>query len=104
MSDLIVFNKTKHSAAIRTETVDIAAHMPSGVTLSSATIAAAELPTLTDRSATVLQSTTCTTSGTNISYIAKAGTNGVTYKLTITPVLSNSDRPIVIVYMTIKDA
>lgn len=103
MSDLDVFEITKHSTEIRTRSVDFDEKVPTGVTISSATIAAVELPTLTDRASTVLQSTTGTVSGTTVSFIAKAGTSGTRYKITVTATLSSGDKLVAIVFMTIKD-
>lgn len=75
----------------RTLAIDTSPDLPSGVTPSSATVAAIRTDTSVDVTATVLVSSTCTISGTQVIFTLKSLTHGVTYKLTFTITLSNGN-------------
>ena len=70
--------------------LEFANKLPSGATLSSATATAIDLITkLTDTS--ILQSTTCTISGTQAIFKIIGGVHGHRYLIDVTAVLSSSD-------------
>jgi hypothetical protein len=62
---------------------------PATLTLISSTASAVINGTNTNASSTVLQSTTCLISGTQAWVGVKGGSDGVTYKITITTTLSD---------------
>lgn len=81
---------TKQPSEQTTRAFEYANRLPFSATLSSATLTAYNLSTqATDTS--VLESTTGTVSGTQVRFRAKAGTNGVNYKITCYATLSNGD-------------
>jgi hypothetical protein len=63
---------------------------PNNPSISSATASAIKVSDSSDATATVLQSTTCTISGTQVRCGVKGGANGIQYKITLSVTLSDN--------------
>lgn len=82
---------TKQPAEEQTRGVDFTGKLPTGVAVSSATVAATDIEAGTDVSATVLGSTTASVASNVASVLMKAGTDGKRYLIEFTATLDNSD-------------
>ena len=70
--------------------IDFTNRLPSGLTISTVTLAALDLSTNSDVTTTIFGGTSGTVSGNKATGTVRAGTNGHAYKLTITATLSDS--------------
>jgi hypothetical protein len=82
----------KHPSEIIVKTVSYSDRLPSGVTVSSATIAAKDLHDASNVSSTVLGSTSGSTTSSATSFTAKAGTDGRDYLITVSSTLSDTEK------------
>lgn len=69
---------------------EFSGRLPSGANLDSGTVGAINVDTGSDTSATVLDTTTATVSGTQATIGVKAGSDGETHKITFTMTLDNA--------------
>lgn len=81
---------SKQPAEAYTIGLEFSGKLPTGVSLSSGTVAAYD-PTGTDVSGTVLSGTTATITGTQARIKVLAGTHGIDYRLQFLVTLSNAD-------------
>lgn len=102
MSDIDLFFMKKQSAERRTRTIDFSDRVPSGVTISSATVACVKASTL-ELVNDMLASTTATVSGGNVSFTVLGGESGVDYRITVTATLSDSEVVTGDVMMRVQD-
>lgn len=90
MTDIDLFTMRKQPAERRTKTIDFSAKLPTGVTISSATVAIVDPSTLESHNS-MLASTTGTVSGDTVSFVVLGGEGDQEYNITVTATLSSGD-------------
>ena len=95
---------TKHSAADYTTGINYTSRIPSGVSVSSATLSAHDLLDGADVSPSVLGNTSATISNNTVQINAQAGVDGHDYLITVTTILSNADKVVDQLIMHVRDS
>jgi hypothetical protein len=103
MSDIDIFAIEKQSSERRTRSIDFLQKMPSGATISGATVACVVNSTGEVKSGSMLASTTATISGSVAAFVVLGGENGELYKITVTATLSTGDILTADLFMRVRD-